>query len=159
MKDCIIGIDIGGTHLRIGAVDRVGNVHHFEKRESREVCAESGSAPRLIALIRDYLVRNGLDHRAYALAIGFPSTVSRDKRTVYSSPNLPLGGADGLAIIRSLLKQTENRLETGSPVLLEIGSEQADTLKAEAANYPWLEWTGALKDFCGNIRFAEYRAK
>ena len=96
MKDCIIGIDIGGTHLRIGAVDRVGNVHHFEKRESREVCAESGSAPRLIALIRDYLVRNGLDHRASALAIGFPSTVSRDKRTVYSSPNLPLGGENGL---------------------------------------------------------------
>ena len=57
------------------------------------------------------------------------------------------------------LKQTENRLRNRSPVLLEIGSEQADTLKAEAANYPWLEWTGALKDFCGNIRFAEYRAK
>ncbi len=75
-------------------------------------------------------------------------------------PSLALfGGTDGLAIIRNLLKQTENRLEAGSPVLLEIGSEQADTLKAEAGNYPWLEWTGALKDFCGNIRFAEYRAK
>ncbi|MFA6622699.1 MAG: peptide chain release factor N(5)-glutamine methyltransferase [Fibrobacteraceae bacterium] len=75
-------------------------------------------------------------------------------------PSLALfGGTDGLAIIRNLLKQTADRLEAGSPVLLEIGSEQADTLKAEAVNYPWLEWTGALKDFCGNIRFVEYRAK
>ena len=78
-------------------------------------------------------------------------------------PSMPILVVDDyqtmVRIIRNLLKQTENRLEAGSPVLLEIGSEQADTLKAEAGNYPWLEWTGALKDFCGNIRFAEYRAK
>ena len=96
MKDFIIGIDIGGTHLRIGAVDRKGVVHFFEKRESREVCAESGSSQKLIALIRAYILRNGLEERIAALAIGFPSTVSRGKRTVYSSPNLPLGGENGL---------------------------------------------------------------
>jgi allose kinase len=96
MKDVIIGIDIGGTHLRIGAVDTSGAVSCFEKRPSREVCAEGGSAARLIALISDYLARNGLTQRVAALAVGFPSTVSRDKRTVYNSPNLPLGGEDGL---------------------------------------------------------------
>ncbi|MDD4311856.1 MAG: allose kinase [Eubacteriales bacterium] len=96
MKDVIIGIDIGGTHLRIGAVDRAGQVTCFEKRHSREVCGDGGSAQRLIALIRDYFARYGLASRAIALAIGFPSTVSRNKRTVYSSPNLPLGGVDGL---------------------------------------------------------------
>lgn len=96
MKDVIIGIDIGGTHLRIGAVDRAGHVVHFEKHESREVCGTSGSAQRLIALIRGYLARNGLTERVAALAVGFPSTVSRDKRVVYSSPNLPLGGEGGL---------------------------------------------------------------
>ena len=96
MKDVIIGIDIGGTHLRIGAVDRTERVSFFEKRESRAVCGENGSGARLVALIRDYLGRNGLADRVAALAVGFPSTVSRDKRTVYSSPNLPLGGAGGL---------------------------------------------------------------
>ncbi len=96
MRDVIIGIDIGGTHLRIGAVDRAGQVTCFEKRESSAVCGDSGSAQRLIALIHDYLMRNGLAERVRALAVGFPSTVSRDKRTVYSSPNLPLGGAGGL---------------------------------------------------------------
>ena len=96
MKDVIIGIDIGGTHLRIGAVDTAGQVSSFEKRESREVCGEGGSAQRLVALIRDYLARNNLSDSTRALAVGFPSTVSRDKRTVYSSPNLPLGGEGGL---------------------------------------------------------------
>jgi allose kinase len=96
MKDVIIGIDIGGTHLRIGSVDRAGSVVHFEKHESREVCGTGGSAQRLIALIHGYLARNGLADRAAALAVGFPSTVSRDKRIVYSSPNLPLGGEGGL---------------------------------------------------------------
>lgn len=96
MKDVIIGIDIGGTHLRIGSVDRAGRVVQFEKHESREVCGTDGSAQRLIALIRGYLNRNGLNERVAALAVGFPSTVSRDKRIVYSSPNLPLGGEGGL---------------------------------------------------------------
>ena len=44
MKDIIIGIDIGGTHLRIGAVDSRGAVSCFEKRLSSEVCGENGSA-------------------------------------------------------------------------------------------------------------------
>ena len=96
MKDVIIGIDIGGTHLRIGAVNRAGQVSFFEKRESRTVCGEGGSGARLIALIRAYLAQNGLENHVSAVAIGFPSTISRDKRTVYSSPNLPLGGAGGL---------------------------------------------------------------
>ena len=96
MKDVIIGIDIGGTHLRIGVVDRSEQAIHFEKHESREVCGDGGSAQRLIVLIRNYLAQNGLAERMAALAVGFPSTVSRDKRIVYSSPNLPLGGEGGL---------------------------------------------------------------
>lgn len=116
MRDVIIGIDIGGTHLRIGAVDHSGKVAHFEKRQSREVCGEGGSALRLIALIREYLTRNHLNERAAALAVGFPSTVSRDKRTVYSSPNLPLGGDDGLDG-RDVVALLEGTL--GLPVFLD----------------------------------------
>ena len=37
MKEYIVGIDFGGTHLRIGAVDRAGNTHYFEKHASGEV--------------------------------------------------------------------------------------------------------------------------
>jgi len=69
------------------------------------------------------------------------------------------GGADGLTLVRRLLQQTEGRLSSGAPILLEIGSEQAEVLKNEAANYPWLELTGIHRDYCDNIRFVSYKAK
>lgn len=69
------------------------------------------------------------------------------------------GGADGLDLVRRLLAQTENRMSAGASILLEIGSEQAPMLEAEAGKYPWLEFTGSHKDYCGNIRFVSYKAK
>ena len=69
------------------------------------------------------------------------------------------GGPDGLSLVRKMLQQTEGKLNAGAPILLEIGSEQAEVLQAEAGNYPWLEFEGAHKDFCGNVRFVSYRAK
>ena len=67
------------------------------------------------------------------------------------------GGPDGLDLVRKLLQQTEGKLSAGAPVLLEIGSEQAEVLKNEANNYPWLEFEGIHKDYCGNIRFVSYK--
>ncbi|SMP55260.1 release factor glutamine methyltransferase [Fibrobacter sp. UWB10] len=69
------------------------------------------------------------------------------------------GGPDGLTLVRKLLQQTEGKLNAGAPILLEIGSEQAEVLKNEAANYPWLEFSGIHKDYCGNVRFVSYKAK
>lgn len=69
------------------------------------------------------------------------------------------GGPDGLTLVRKMLSQTEGKMAASAPVLLEIGSEQAAMLQSEAANYPWLEFTGAHKDFCGNIRFVSYKAR
>ena len=69
------------------------------------------------------------------------------------------GGPDGLDLVRKLLQQTEGKLSAGAPILLEIGSEQAEVLKNEAGNYPWLEFEGIHKDYCGNIRFVSYKAK
>ena len=69
------------------------------------------------------------------------------------------GGPDGLTLVRKLLQQTEGKLSAGAPIFLEIGSEQAEILKNEAGNYPWLEFAGIHKDYCDNIRFVSYKAK
>lgn len=69
------------------------------------------------------------------------------------------GGADGLDLVRKLLQQTEGKLKPSASILLEIGSEQGEMLKAEAEKYPWLEFTGIHKDFCNNVRFVSYKAK
>lgn len=68
------------------------------------------------------------------------------------------GGPDGLDLVRKLLQQTEGKLSAGAPILLEIGSEQAEVLKNEATSYPWLEFAGIHKDYNGNIRFVSYKA-
>lgn len=69
------------------------------------------------------------------------------------------GGPDGLTLVRKLLQQTEGKLNADAPILLEIGSEQAEILKSEATCYPWLDFAGIHKDYNGNIRFVSYRAK
>ena len=69
------------------------------------------------------------------------------------------GGPDGLTLVRKLIQQTEGKLSKGAPIFLEIGSEQADVLKNEAGNYPWLEFAGIHKDYCDNIRFVSYKTK
>lgn len=69
------------------------------------------------------------------------------------------GGPDGLSLVRKLLQQTEGKLNAGASILLEIGSKQAEVLKNEAANFPWLEFAGIHKDYCGNIRFVSYKSK
>lgn len=75
-------------------------------------------------------------------------------------PELALyGGPDGLTLVRKMLTQTEGKLNAGASIFLEIGSEQAPMLEAEAEKYPWLEFTGSHKDYCGNIRFVSYKAK
>ena len=77
----------------------------------------------------------------------------------FDPPLALYGGPDGLDLVRKLLQQTEGRLNAGASIFLEIGSEQAEILKNEAANYPWLEFSGAHKDYCDNIRFVSYKAK
>ena len=75
-------------------------------------------------------------------------------------PELALyGGPDGLTLVRKMLAQTEGKLSAGAAIFLEIGSEQAPMLEAEADKYPWLEFTGSHKDYCGNIRFVSYKAR
>lgn len=78
---------------------------------------------------------------------------------LFDPPLALFSGNDGLTLIRELLRQTENRLEPGAFILLEIGSEQAPVLEIESTQYPWLIYKGSLKDFYGNIRFAEYLVK
>lgn len=68
------------------------------------------------------------------------------------------GGQDGLSLVRKLLSQIPGKLKTGAPIILEIASWQEEPLKREAAGLQGLEWVSAHKDYCGNVRFAEYKA-
>ncbi|MBC8570175.1 allose kinase [Zongyangia hominis] len=110
-KSYVAGIDIGGTNFRLGLVDRELKVHHFEKKSSTVLAAEGNGVPHLIREITAYLDAHCSREEVAAVAIGFPSIVSKDRTTLYSTPNLP--GFDGVDVVSPLQEAL------GLPVFIE----------------------------------------
>lgn len=82
-----LGIDIGGTNFRIGLVSEAGHIQHFVKKSS-EAFQGGDAVLRLYHEIEDYFDKFGGREHTVAAAIGVPSMVSKDKKTIYSTPNL-----------------------------------------------------------------------
>ena len=78
----VIGIDIGGTNLRIGLVDEAGSVAGFRKVRTKEVLRSDNVLVDLAEFIREY----GGDFEA--VAVGFPATLNRERTKVLQAPNL-----------------------------------------------------------------------
>ena len=97
-----LGIDIGGTHLRMGLIRRDGTLSLVEKRPSADL---SGGSPiaLLESVISDYMCRNGVKNKVVGVCIGFPATVDKARETVLSAPNLP--GFDGVSVGRLLAER------------------------------------------------------
>lgn len=93
-KRYVIGIDIGGTNLRVGAVTSAFRLLDCQKVSSREMLNTPDPAAVLLQLVQNYMS----DHPAMSCAgicIGIPGTVSQDKRRIFSCPNVPsLSGID-----------------------------------------------------------------
>jgi allose kinase len=82
-----LGIDIGGTNFRIGIVDENGVLTGFEKKSS-SIFNDNNAVYALKAEISNYLMNMRMLDQISSIAIGVPSMVSKDKKTVYSTPNL-----------------------------------------------------------------------
>ena len=83
----VIGIDIGGTNLRIGTVDAEGRLMNFERKSSASLVSED-AVKNLGSEVRAYIERCGLKGQVAAVSVGVPSMVSKDKSFIYSTPNL-----------------------------------------------------------------------
>ncbi len=85
MQTTVLGIDIGGTHLRLGLSGEDLTLSCFEMASSTFL--NGTDAPyRLADFIRDYLKR--MDCIPKAVSIGFPSTLDRARRRLLSTPNI-----------------------------------------------------------------------
>lgn len=80
----VVAIDIGGTNTRIGNIDECGNLSDFSKEFTLEL-SKKGMVESLIEKIRERINEN-----TQAITIGVPSMVSKDKSTIYSTPNFKL---------------------------------------------------------------------
>jgi allose kinase len=102
---CVIGMDIGGTNMRIGAVSLDGILLD---RRIEPSCGISAGAPEtavrdLAEYIQNYIAGMSLDVRG--IAVAFPATLDADRKIVYSASNLGKDAHsrfDGINVARDL---------------------------------------------------------
>jgi len=100
----IIGLDIGGTNIRIGAKQaRADGLCAHKKVPTETVLNGSGVIEPLAVFIEDF-ARDCLGGGTVeAVSIGFPATVNKAKTTVLQAPNIP--GLSEVAITEPLGKR------------------------------------------------------
>lgn len=87
MKEIVIAADLGGTNLRIAAVDRNGAILFRTKRETPRGKNPSDIV-RAIAEGADECRKNCADCEVKAIAAAVPATVSVERGLVLAAPNL-----------------------------------------------------------------------
>jgi glucokinase len=100
----VIGVDVGGTKILAGIIDRTGAV----ERHHEWATPTSSEDDLLDALYR--VVEELRDDGIAAVAFGVPSRIDRERGTVGGSVNIPLGEVD-------LMRRMEDRF--GLPVGVE----------------------------------------
>lgn len=80
----IVGIDIGGTNFRIGAISPAGTVSDFQKIPVKQVFSTDAPLEDLAAFLNPYCEKVA----AQAIAIGFPATLDAARKTVLQAPNV-----------------------------------------------------------------------
>ena len=100
MEQYSIGIDIGGTNIRIGAVGEGKSVHYFKKIHQKTVFPDDKSITHLTKFISEYIEENDLQEKVKAISIAIPATISKDCTIVLQAPSLL--GFDNLDIVTPL---------------------------------------------------------
>lgn len=110
MQKFTLGIDIGGTNFRIGQVSPQGEIKNFIKKSS-SIFSSGDAVAHLYHEITLYYEQFDCKDEIFAVAVGLPSMVSKDKKTVYSTPNLK--GFDNICFGDTLEQQL------GIPVFID----------------------------------------
>lgn len=120
----IIGIDIGGTWFRVGTVAPDGRLSDFRKLPVREIFRSREPLSDLCAFLHGYVP--GKEIRA--IAIGFPATLDKARKTVLQGPNIPF--LENLPVVEVLGR------EFSVPVFIERDVTMALTYDAQALQLP-----------------------
>ncbi len=110
-----LGIDIGGTNVKMGVVDESGHIHDFHSYPTAEWRKGNKFIEKLGEAIQ---VRLTIHKNVTKVGIGIPGTVSKDRRTVLEVTAIPELNGINLA----------DELQTGLPgisILLENDASAA----------------------------------
>ena len=96
----VAGVDMGATHIRFCLQTTWGETVYSEKRRTADVITPQGLLAGIASLVQEQL--NNHQARCHGLVMGFPALVSKDKRTIISTPNLPLQPGELLGLADKL---------------------------------------------------------
>jgi len=88
-KKYVIGIDIGGTNIRVGMIDKEIHLTNFIIMSSEQIGDELRAAENLTEFVSDYMQQYVHGEIIQGISIGFPATIDRDRKCVLSAPNIP----------------------------------------------------------------------
>jgi glucokinase len=88
MQQYVIGIDIGGTNIKAGAVDYRGNILSWRKI-STEASAGWDAFVAKIIMLSDQLSSDVKDHNLVAVGFGIPGAILQKEGIVTQAPNFP----------------------------------------------------------------------
>lgn len=103
----IVGIDIGGTNFRIGAVDDGSKVSDFRKVPVKQVFTTRDPLADLTGYLKSYCEGKTVE----AVSIGFPATLDAKRQTVLQAPNISF--MENLPVVEVLSR------ELSVPVFIE----------------------------------------
>ena len=87
MSEVIIGMDLGGTNLRIGSVTSNNQVEYPKVVNSQIIAKAENPLEKLGEIIKKYVEKNKLAE-IKAISIGVPSSVDADHETVICTTNI-----------------------------------------------------------------------
>ena len=116
-----LGIEAGGTHLRIAAVDRTLKVCSFKKIRSEELSDAGDKAAYLESLMVPYFREMGREN-CRCVCLSLASLMDRDRTVCFNSPNIR--GFDNLPL-KSMLEErihipVEMERDANTELLYEI---------------------------------------
>jgi glucokinase len=82
-----LGVDVGGTHLKIGLVDKEGKMLDFQKEDTTQYREHTdGFGPNFVQVIGKYLEKYP---QVSKVGIGLPGMISKDRMTPLEIPAIP----------------------------------------------------------------------
>jgi len=125
MDKCYVGIDLGGTNIKGGVVDRAGKVLHFESIETEGERGRDHVLDRIAMLAERVREAAGLSRDQIAgVGIGSPGPLDTKKGIIHEAPNLP--GWENLPLADEVSRRC------GYPVFIENDANSAALAEAVA---------------------------
>lgn len=97
----VLGIDIGGTHIRLGVVNEMHEMTDFVIKKSQPIFDNTDPMDALSLVIKDYIKTNNI--KVDAVSIGFPSTIDATREVVISTPNIKV--LQNINVVKELSKR------------------------------------------------------